>query len=815
MQKQKIFCKKIVKLITCVLLLTNGLHAQLTNFGKLYLHPGSNISVTGTVTNSGAASDLLNSGTLLLTGDFTNNGNDLNAAGTGTVIFNGTTTQQINGTQTSSFYNVTQWNTGNLVLTSNQLIGNRLELAAGSLLLNNNTLTVNGGLTHFAGSLSSTPNSGLILNGSWSKFLYFKPGNHIIKTLTVNASATNVYVDDSLHIAGTGDGVLTVNGNLASNGFLTLKSDAGSTARVAPSTGVVLGKVTVERYFPAQRSWRLITAPVTNTGSIYNEWQNAGVYQAGKDMLVTGPAPSAANGLDASQQNNYSMYRWNVNTQALAGIANTKDSTLSSNQNSSADNKGYFAFVRGDRDPSNTTLPYTNITTLSSKGKLQMGTQIFTANSTAGKYTLIGNPYASPVDFNTLTRQNLVKRLYVWDPNINEVGGYVMLDDLDNNNSYTKSVSGSAQDNHIQSSQAFFVETAANAPASLTFTENNKSAVNNLSVFRPAGDENGHIRVGLYIVQADGSERLADETLTEFNDNFNEGINYEDGLKFGNINENLSLLLNGSTLCAERRPPVTDNDTIFFKLTKMRQFNYRLHIHADDISTQPVQAFLEDIYTATQTPINVDGVSQYDFVVTADPLSSAASRFRIVFRQLSTLPVTFKDIQGTKTTNGNLIKWIVDNETNISGYAIERSDNGTVFTSIGSRQPAGNNLYAYTDTLAGNKTYFYRVVATGQGGQRWYSKVIKIAAKTTPAVSVFPNPVTNNRFSIAGLPAGKYTVSISSTNGQMIYSEMVNQRAGEQSIPIHLPVKIAAGSYELIIRSGNKETIHTTLLNIL
>ncbi len=814
MQKQQLFCNKIIKLITCVLLLTNGLHAQLTNFGKLYLHPGSNISVSGTVINSGAATDLLNSGTLLLTGDFTNNGNDLNAAGTGTVIFNGTTTQQINGTQASSFYNVTQWNTGNLVLTNNQLIDNKLELAAGSLLLNNNTLTVNGGLTHFAGSLSSTPNSGLILNGSWSKFLYFKPGNHIIKTLTVNASATNVYVDDSLHIAGTGDGVLTVNGNLASNGFLTLKSDAGGTARLAPSTGSILGKVTVERYYPAQRSWRLITAPVTNTGSIYNEWQNGGVNEASKDMLVTGPSPSAANGLDASQQNNYSMYSWNVNTQALAGVANTKDSTLSFNQNSSADNKGYFAFVRGDRDPSNTMLPYSNITTLSSKGKLQMGTQIFIANNTAGKYTLIGNPYASPVDFNTLTRQNLVKRFYAWDPSINEVGGYVMLDDLDNNNSYIKSVSGSAQDNHIQSSQAFFVETVASAPASLTFTENNKSAVNNLSVFRPAGDENGHIRVGLYIVQADSSERLADETLTEFNDNFNEGINYEDGLKFSNINENISQVRNGSTLCAERRPLVTDNDTIFFKLTKTRQFNYRLHIQADDVSAQPVQAFLEDSYTATQTPITVDGLSQYDFVVNADPLSSAAGRFRIVFRQLSVLPVTFVEIKGATTKEGNFIKWIVENEINIATYTIERSADGVVFENAGTRNSSGSNTYAFTDTRVDNATYFYRISATGNGGQKWYSNVIKIAGKAFPAVSVYPNPVTNNRFSIAGIPAGKHTISIIGSNGQVIYTKIINRTANNQAIQVYLPVKVAAGSYELIIQSENNEPVHT-LLDIL
>jgi hypothetical protein len=811
MQKQKIFCMKIVKLITCVMLLTNGLHAQLTNFGNLYLHPGSSMSVSGTVTNNGAATDLSISGTLQLTGDFTNNGNDLNAAGTGTVVFNGTNTQQINGTQASHFYNVTQLNTGNLLLSNNQLVGNNLVLNAGSLLLNGYTLTVNGGITYATGSLSSTHNSGLILNGAATKSLYFKPGNYLIKTLTVNASATDVYLDDSLHIAGTGDGVLTVNGTLASNGFLSLKSDAGGTARVAPCTGIVFGNVTVERYFPAQRSWRLLTAPLTATQSIFDEWQHGGVYKANEDMLVTGPAPTPANGLDVSPLNNYSMYTWKSSTQTLAGVANTKDSMLSHNAATSADNKGYYVFVRGDRSPSNTNTAFVNTTTLTSTGKLQIGTQVFPANGAAGKYTLIGNPYASPVDFNNVSRTNLVKRFYVMDPSVNEVGGYVMLDDLDNDNNFTKSVAGSPQDNHIQSSQAFFVQTIATAPASLTFYETSKSAVNNLSMFRPSGNnETGMLRASLYVVSG-SSTKLADACFVQFNPAFDPAVNYEDALKFGNTNENLALVRNGTTLCAERRPDPVAGDTLFFKFTKSRQLTYRFVIAANSINHAGLQAFLEDTYLSSKTPLNLDENTSVDFAVTADAASAAISRFRIVFELLpaGTLPVRFSGVQAYKINDEGFVKWSVENELNIVNYTIEKSTDGIHFGAAGTVTASNSSSYTWTDGSIITTTCYYRVRSNDVDGSMGYSKIVKLLADApASSVAVYPNPVTGNVINLrmTNMPAGKYLLQLYSSSGQLVLGKTITYANGT-AITAVLQNKLTAGMYHLLLSTPEQQTL--------
>src|SRR5207237_243075 len=159
----------------------------------------------------------------------------------------------------------------------------------------------------------------------------------------------------------------------------------------------------------------------------------------------------------------------------LTAVTDTKAMLLSNNSGSS-DNLGYFAFVRGDRDPANTILPNTNITTLSSNGKLQTGTQIFAGSSISADFALVGNPYASPVDLGKVTRNNLIKRFYLWDPHLNIVGGYVVVEDIDDKGTYTITPpSPGGQNNIVQSSQAFFVQTNANGPSSIEFNEPDKS----------------------------------------------------------------------------------------------------------------------------------------------------------------------------------------------------------------------------------------------------------------------------------------------------------------------------------------------------
>ena len=463
-----------------------------------------------------------------------------------------------------------------------------------------------------------------------------------IYNLTVSKTAFGTTLKSAVavrNVLGAYGGILYAQGNL------TLKSDSSLTARVdvVPATANVIGKTMVQRYFPAKRSWRLITSPLTNTPTIFNSWQNNGVYAAGVNTCVSGPNPNGTvgNGLDVSIQNSSSMKIWNYATQALLPVLNTHVA-LSPGIAGSADNTGYFLFVRGDRSFSNFSIPNTNVTTLSSDGQLQVGTQNFPASNVSGGFTLIGNPYASPVDFNLISRNNLVKRFYVWDPALNVVGGYVMLDDLDNDGVYTKSVNASKQNNHLQSSQAFFVETISNGSAGISFAETCKSAGNNNILFRPVRPNQRQMqtmRIQMNKKNADSSIILADEMLLQCHAIFSDSVDRDDAMKFSNINENIGLLRNTKMLTAERRKPLHTNDTLFLKLTKTTQRKYQLQVLPENILTNGLEAWLEDAYLNSSTSISLTGRSNYDFTIDSSAASIRADRFRIVFKQKKNLPV--------------------------------------------------------------------------------------------------------------------------------------------------------------------------------
>ncbi|MFZ4058477.1 MAG: beta strand repeat-containing protein, partial [Ferruginibacter sp.] len=191
------------------------------------------------------------------------------------------------------------------------------------------------------------------------------------------------------------------------------------------------GRFIHQRYFPApsRRSWRLLTVPLSNTNSVFDSWQNSGTYEAGKGMFITGPGATgvAGNGIDLSSTNGTSLRLWN-NNQSYYNLSNTKTSNVSQGTGSSAANTAYFAFVRGDRTPAVNDFGSvaSTVTTLSAKGQLQYGDQTFTniaANS--GQFTMIGNPYASPIDWNLVlgnSGTNIQRKIYTWDARLNTVG---------------------------------------------------------------------------------------------------------------------------------------------------------------------------------------------------------------------------------------------------------------------------------------------------------------------------------------------------------------------------------------------------------
>jgi len=615
--------------------------------------------------------------------------------------------------------------------------------------------------------------------------------------------------------------VLTMQkGSLYGDSGLTLISDTNNTARVAavPSNCSILGKVIVQRFIPEKRAWRMLTAPVTSSNSIYDAWQNSGVYTPGVGTMITKPSPVAGDGMDAGINTNYSMKGFNATTQSLYNVTNTKVA-ISSGTNGNADNSGYFIFVRGDRNPATvgnpSVTPIMN-TTLSSAGTLQTGTQVFTCASLALKYTLIGNPYASPIDLNALTLNNVIKRYIMWDPSLNQVGGYVVLDDILNTGTFTKSVQSSKLNNQVQSGQAFFVQTQMNASASVTVTEASKSSGVNLYGFRPANTGLASLTATLYLLNTDNSVKVADGTLAQFRDDFDTAVNWQDARKLGNVNESFGLLRDGAFLAIERRPTITANDTLFFKLTATSARSYEFAFAPDNLYQDGLSAFLIDNYLGTSTPVSLTDTTKIDFsVVSGVAASSASDRFKIIFNEstLGTLPVTFTTVKASQKNTDVAVEWDVDNELNMIQYEVERSADGKTFTQTDITIATGNKnssiAYSWIDTKPLTGANYYRIKSVDRNGTVKYSQIVRVVTgKAESDISTYPNPVTDNVMTLqfSNEPQGDYIVNLLSSNGQLIYTKQMHVNSNNTSETIKLRPSTAKGTYELKIEGPAKTT---------
>jgi hypothetical protein len=213
---------------------------------------------------------------------------------------------------TDAIYNLTIQNGASLTLAGAVLQLSGTLSGGGSLVATSGTLELNG-------TVAQTLPAGIF-------------GGNTIPDLTINNPA-GVTLGGALSVSD----VLTItNGSLATGGYLTLSSTATTTARVAPITSSaanpVSGGVTVERYLPGRRKYRLLTAPVTTSTaavltagqeglSIWGNWQNSGSNATpNAGTIITGG--TLADGFDP-QTPNASLFTYNDVNRTFTSFSST------------------------------------------------------------------------------------------------------------------------------------------------------------------------------------------------------------------------------------------------------------------------------------------------------------------------------------------------------------------------------------------------------------------------------------------------------------------------------------------------------------
>jgi subtilisin-like proprotein convertase family protein len=505
-----------------------------------------------------------------------------------------------------------------------------LEIQSGAVIsLNGNSLSIAGALSG-TGTIKGSSTSSLSFTGSASNTLNMDQTTlgttNVLRNLTLSGTGTTT-LGNALNItAGASSGSVTAGSGttLTTGGFLTLKSDASGTARIAQSAGTISGNVTQERFVPgkAVRKWSFLASPVTQ--SLASAWQQqihiTGPGTGGtmcNNYTISGTMTPHSNGFDVTQLQNPSFYTYNAATDNfVANTTGTNNFTLTPGN-------GYMVLVRGDRNDAtnggcvllsaNNQAAFTSIpVTLAATGTVGQGT--ITKVLPAG-YSFIGNPYPCELDFNQFNTTNgsVIS------------GGYWTY--YPTNATYTFSTFNNGTSTNggtqvIANGQSFLVNSTSGG--TITFDEAHKSTTANNGNFRLTKTWDELLRVGL----SNNQGNRFDEVVIRFGNDaaITKSINEYDAASVNGGDHWIKTLKNTTELAIQTRPNTYQNDTVALAIHAKNAGTYQLGFSEYQGLSNTEVYLIDQQENLIQ---NVKALPSYDFSVAAN--TTTANRFKLIF----------------------------------------------------------------------------------------------------------------------------------------------------------------------------------------
>lgn len=176
------------------------------------------------------------------------------------------------------------------------------------------------------------------------------------------------------------------------------------------------------------------------------------------------------------------------------------------------------------------------------------------------------------------------------------------------------------------------------------------------------------------------------------------------------------------------------------------------------------------------------------------------------------LPVELSQLKGRINDQTNEILWSTSMEQNVNGFEIERSQDGTHFTSIGFVKAHGNsqveNNYQFIDEHISLSSYQYRLKMEDIDGKYTYSDVITLTRQSEQTtISFFPNPVQDQLTIQSTTALKKATLTVYGISGQVMY-RATSLQGQQMAVPTQ---QLSKGTYFAELKQ-NAETYRFTFV---
>jgi len=556
-------------------------------------------------------------GTLRVRGDVTMQAGRLAVLPTGIGII------ECNGTAPQTFTSLVDFEPGistvinnpsGVSVTSNSIFGDDLTIRDGSqVTFPSSTIQLQGDLLVEPGASLNSNNGTLQLSGLTNQTISLS--GDTLHNITINkTSGTSVTLNTAANVLGAIT-IQSTDTDVISNGNLTLlsTSDDGSkdaSLAMLPTGSSVLGNVTIQRHMAGEgRLYRYLSSPVKD--ATVASWKD--------DFPITGTFdnPSSGTGIRSTSP---SLFYYDETLPSPQGWIPYPTTGLAES-NTLVAGRGYSAYIREAIAPT-----VCDVTGELNEGEVDFAVTYTDTNDDNDGWNLIGNPYASPINWNALgwEKINIDDEVVVRD---NGTGSFL----------YWDGSIGSLGSGRISTGQAFWIKTTGDNP-SLKINESAKTSIPT-TFYRHQQEPLDFLEVTL------AHENLIDKTYLRLRSDATSGYHAGDVLKWNNDFMNLGFEKENRVLAIAAVDEINCQElplSLHFTTTAQGSFahspvgTYTLTATGNGVF-ESAEIEVHDHYT--QRTFNLSGQPYY-FDITSDSTSFDHNRFSLVLSSSTLLAPT-------------------------------------------------------------------------------------------------------------------------------------------------------------------------------
>ncbi len=212
-----------------------------------------------------------------------------------------------------------------------------------------------------------------------------------------------------------------------------------------------------------------------------------------------------------------------------------------------------------------------------------------------------------------------------------------------------------------------------------------------------------------------------------------------------------------------------------------------------------------------------DATLVMDLAITPGNKIRAATHGKGIFETtrwdgLVTLPVHFLSFAGTNAGLNNNLKWVVDQESNLSRYEVQRSTDGfnySMVKQVNARNSAIQTTYTIADPVGQNPSpiYYYRLRSVDHDGSYTYSEVVAIKINEGQKFEVLGNPFAqtlNIRYTTNR--TGKLSIALTDLQGRVVRKEELVAGTGTGTYSVSNLSGLTSGMYVVRFNFEGKNT---------